>query len=165
MEQEKNPVRSVILSDNRNQIFLRAKGVNEGYPTHMPVRILVGLTVHLVQKCDVCCLALTLLFEPERKWRKCPHCNKANWSVWMPVSIRLHEIWDGNADHPNIYTQLKWYILCIHCANIVTYCISNPYALDNIKEYIYDPADDVVMKLWTESPPRRHRSSSSPRTS
>lgn len=168
MELQENPVRSVILTNNGDEdIFVRAVRKGEGYPTHTPVRILLDRTVHLVQKCNVIRQEMALRFEPETNWEKCPYCGQKNWSVWMPVPIRLYEIWDGKVDQPAVYTALKWYILCLHCATIVANHTgaTNPYALSGVQEYVYDPADDIEMRLWPEKPPaRRRRSSSSPHT-
>jgi|GEM_PF-7063369 hypothetical protein len=166
MKAKENPVKSVVLTNNeKDEILIRAKRDGEMYPSHKPVRILVDYTVHLVQRCDVLRCALALLFEPERNWKKCPHCGKEKWSVWMPVPIRLHEIWDDDTERPVVYTRLKWYILCFHCANIVANHTANPYGLDDIKEYVYDPADDVEMRLfWPEAPPVRSRGRYGPKS-
>ena len=157
MSNEVNPVRTIILAENRgSKVIIRAKRENEPYPTHTPKRILVDSTVHLVKRCDVMEMVLALKFEPEQAWKKCPRCQKKDWSVWMPVPIQVHDVWDKRVEHPQIYTVIKWYVLCFHCASIVANHDTNPYGLSDIREYIYDPADDIKMNLWAEVPRRQH---------
>lgn len=160
MKENENPVRSVILSKgSSDQITIRRKQDGESYPTHTPVRILVGHTVHLVQKNDVMRMEMAMVFSPEQNWKKCPRCNQPSWAVWMPVPIQLRDVWDGRDDRPRVYTKLTWYILCLHCAGIVAHHTSGPYSAEDIKEFVYDPADDIQMKLWQDPPPQRKRKS------
>lgn len=151
-----NPVRSVILASAiEGQIMLRARRSDDSYPTHDAFRILIGYTIHTVRACDAIGLQMTLRFDPH-DWRKrCPDCQKADWAVWVPAPICRHQIWDGDIGHPTIYTELQWYFLCRHCKRMVWgHERAIPYGLRGIKEYVYDPADDIELVFGVKR--RRH---------
>ena len=154
MKNDAEPTHTIILAKGYGSaITIRCKRESERYPTHMPVRILVGSTVHLVQKNDVMRMEAGLVFRPEQKWKMCPHCNQPKWSVWMPVSVQMRVTWDSDEEAPEERTALNWYILCQHCKCIVADHTSGPYCAEDIKEFVYDPADDIQLKLWAETPP------------
>ncbi|MDQ5951959.1 MAG: hypothetical protein QG626_86 [Patescibacteria group bacterium] len=157
-EGAERPVKSVIIANGTKEgILLRAKRHGETYPTHAPVRIMVDNVIHLVRGCDIFRTDLSLRFEPEGNWPKCPRCDKQDWSVWVAATQMIHQVC-SNVERPNVYSRPGWYILCLHCDRIIVHhSVENPHSLKGVREYVYDPADDITKHFWPEIAPKRPR--------
>lgn len=139
-----------------HEILVRPKFEGETFPTHTSHRILFGDTIVTVAGCDKYVLAQALVYEPEKKWKKCPACRQTNWSVWVPLATEFCNFFAGEFDK-DFTIKTEWTITCRHCGVIVDRIGNYKLYSGQPTEYIYDPSQNEPFLVFSQRNEQRKK--------